>query len=1072
MNGRQLDFAALRVQLADQHGPAFWRSLDELAETPEFQDMLHREFPEGAAECKDDVSRRNFLKLMGASLALAGQYGCTRGPDQKIVPYVDPPEAVVPGKSLYFATAMPLNGIGTGVLVESHMGRPTKVEGNPDHPASLGATDPFAQSSVLQLYDPDRSRVFTNRGNVSDWGGFINNLQPRLAELATKGGAGLRILTETITSPTAADLMRQVLAKYPQAKWHQYEPIGRENVLEGARLAFGQAVTPVYRFDQAKVILSLDCDFLYSEPGHVRYAHDFMNARRVRDGRQEMNRLYVAEPTPSITGSMADHRLPLAARNVEAYARAVATALGANLGNAAHASVGQAPAGVPAKWVSAVADDLRAHRGAALVVAGQWQPPAVHALAHAMNEALGSVGKAVVYADPPEATPVDGAESLRELTRDLGSGAVEMLLILGGNPVYTAPADLDFGRALLDFAGVRNPDGSLRHFTAHLSLYDDETSYVCQWRLPCSHFLEGWGDVRAYDGTVSIIQPLIAPLYRSKTDLEVLALLLGRIDVTPHGLVRAYWQEKAGEGGFEDKWERWLERGVVADSAMPARDVRVQAGGARTNSRTSDTGPATPTGEAAGGEARGGVELVFRPDPTIWDGSFSNVGWQQELPKPFTKITWGNAAIISPKLAERNGLVNGDVVTIACGKMRVDAPVWILPGQAENSVTVHLGYGRTLAGGLGTNLGFNAYTLRTSNAAWFAPNVTIQKTGARTVLAVTSQFHTINSRAISDRATAEVIQKAPGSQPAGEISALENRRLIRTATLEQFRKNPDFVKQMEEHAPAGALPEGSAEGQATPGPRGDIALPTLLPPVKYEGYKWGMSIDIHSCIGCNACVVACQAENNIPVVGRDQVSRGRAMHWLRVDQYFGGELDNPEVYNEPIPCMHCENAPCELVCPVGATVHDSEGINNMVYNRCVGTRYCSNNCPYKVRRFNWYLYSDYDNPTIKMQKNPNVTVRARGVMEKCTYCIQRVAEGRIEAEKQNTRIRDGQVQTACQQACPTQAIIFGDLNDPNSYVTRLKASPLDYGLLTELTTLPRTTYLARIRNPNPKLETA
>ncbi len=650
----------------------------------------------------------------------------------------------------------------------------------------------------------------------------------------------------------------------------------------------------------------------------------------------------------------------------------------------------------------------------------------MHALAHAINQSLDNQ-QTVVLTEPVEAHPVEGRKSLGELVDDMRGGQVQALFILGGNPVYTAPADVDFGRELLRLS--RRSDG----FTLHMGLYADETANLCQWHVPQSHYLETWGDVRAFDGTVSLIQPLIAPLYRSRSEHELLAALQGRYDVNAYDLVRDYWRRHA-DGDFEAFWHRALSRGIVEGSELPPAGAALLASAA-----SPAVGPVAPAVEPSA------LEIVFRPDPCVWEGSFSNIGWQQELPKPFTKLTWDNAALMSVGTARRLGLKDRDVVTLSYGGREVRAAVLMLPGTADDAVTVHLGYGRTLAGRLGSGLGFNAYALRTADQPWAGAGLRISPTGQVALLAVTHGHHPIDAEA-GAQLEPEVIRAAatPGQ---AEAAAMYNRKLVRVGTVELFRRQPDFVKRME------------GEGGKKP-------LLSLYPGYRYEGYKWGMSIDLQSCIGCNACVVGCQAENNIPVVGKEQVLNLREMHWIRIDDYYGGDLDNPRVYHQPVPCMHCENAPCEVVCPVGATVHDAEGINNMVYNRCVGTRYCSNNCPYKVRRFNFLLYADYAHPTVKMQKNPSVTVRNRGVMEKCTYCIQRIAAGRIEAEKENRKIHDGEVQTACQQACPTRAIVFGDLNDAGAEVTKLKQTPLDYGILTELTTVPRTTYMPRIFNPN------
>jgi len=995
-------------------GHRLWRSRDELAATQEYRDQLDNEFLRELPVEGNGINRRDVLRLMGASAALAGLTACTKLPTQKIVPYVRAPEEFIPGKPLFYATAMSLGGFATGLLVESHLGRPTKVEGNPDHPASLGATDIFAQASVLTLYDPDRSQAVIHEGRLGRWGDFLTAMKnARDAHLASKG-AGLRILTETITSPTLASQLRAVLAEFPLAKWHQYEPVGRDSVREGARLALGEYVNTVYRFDRADVILSLDADFLCTGPGSVRYARDFSDRRRITGTDSGMNRLYVVETMPSNTGAMADHRLPLRSSGVEFFARLVAGKLGIKAEAAGDEVLSSPPRGLmalatPSGWIPALTKDLESHRGSSIVVAGEQQPPVVHALAHAMNQALGNAGQTVIYTDPVEANPLDEMQSLRELVSEMKSGQVTTLLILGGNPVYTAPADLAFGEHLLKV--------SLR---AHLSLYNDETSNLCHWHIPAAHYLESWSDARAYDGTASIIQPLIAPLYDGKSAHELLAVLRGQPDPKSHDIVRDYWkgQNSAADRDFEAFWERSLERGLVAGTGLPGKAVSPKPGFGLTSPPISG----------------GMVEIVFRPDPTIGDGRFANNGWLQELPKPVTRLTWDNAAMMSPAMAQQKGLNQDDVVNLRYQGREVQAPVWIVPGHADGAVTVHLGYGRKRAGRVGTGVGFDAYALRTSDRPGSGVGLEIDKTAEHYAL-VATQHHSRISEG--------------GGQFEEESRAAFKRGLVQIGTLEEFRRNPDFAKEYEE--------EPSKKD-------------SLYPPFKYEGYAWGMAIDLNSCIGCNACVVACQAENNIPVVGKEQVSAGREMHWIRIDTYFRGGLESPETYFQPVLCMHCENAPCELVCPVGATTHSSEGLNEMTYNRCVGTRYCSNNCPYKVRRFNFLLYSDWTTPSLFALRNPNVTVRSRGVMEKCTYCVQRIQEAKIKTEREDRTLEDGEILTACQQTCPTQAIVFGNINDPNSRVSKLKAQSRNYGLLTELNTRPRTTYLARLRNPNPEIK--
>ena len=1075
MTDQRTDIEALRAQLDGTRGRDYWRSLEALSETPQFKEFLHREFPQNASEWLDPVGRRGFLKLMGASLALAGVSACTRQPLEELVPYVRQPEEIVPGKPLFFATAMPLSGAGLGLLVENHEGRPTKIEGNPDHPSSRGATDIYAQAAILGLYDPDRSTTITNLGEIRPFGAFVSAAQGAISAQTSKQGSGLRILTETVASPTLAAQIDELLKRFPRAKWVQWEPVGRHNAREGSRLAFGEYVDPQYAVESADVIVSLDADFLCSGPAGVKAARAFASRRRIDGNRAQQNRLYVVESDPTNTGTKADHRLPIKASEVEGVARAIAAQLG--VGGAGTAALPE----TAKAWVSAATKDLQNARGRSLVIAGDGQPASVHALAHAINEALGNVGTTVTYTQTAEVRPTDQRAGLRELVGEMNAGTVDFLLILGSNPVYTAPVDLNFATAMQKVA-----------LRAHLGLYEDETAALCQWHINEAHFLEAWGDVRSDDGTTTIIQPLIAPLYNGKSAYEVLSALGERGERSGYDLVREYWSAQlglstqapaapaaapvtsampapantgnvrptqsgpaanpsaptaaqgaqaptgsqtgqVGQAGsvqgdnapaqgqaavsgtpvaqlspFDRAWRKWLHDGFIENTAFPPRPVTVQANlDARVPSRPQ------------GGQ---GLEVVFRPDPSVYDGRFANNAWLQELPKPLTKLTWDNAALISPATAARLALISGDVVELRQGGRTLRIPVWLAPGQAPDTLTLHLGYGRVRAGRAGNNTGFNVNALRTSTAPDFLPGVELSKTGETYQLASTQDHW-----------------------------SLEGRNIVRVGTAAQFNENPKFAAAME-HLPL--------TGQ------------NMYPEYRYDGYAWGMAIDQNVCTGCNSCVVACVAENNVPVVGKDQVLNGREMHWLRIDRYYTGDIENPDTYHQPMLCQQCEAAPCEVVCPVAATVHNDEGLNDMVYNRCVGTRYCSNNCPYKVRRFNFLLYSDWTTESIKLQRNPDVTVRSRGVMEKCTYCVQRINQARAAAIREDRRIRDGEILTACQSACPTEAIVFGDINDPNSRVSQLKNNLLNYALLAELNTRPRTTYLAIVRNPNTELEPA
>ncbi len=1004
----KLDLDAARDRIAGTNGPEYWRSLEELAGSPDFQEMLHREFPKGASEWLDAVSRRGFLKLMGASLAMAGMTACTKQPLEPIVPYVRQPEEVVPGRPLFFATAFTLGGYASPILVESHLYRPTKIEGNDRHPASLGGTDIFSQASILGMYDPDRSQTLTYLGEVRAWGSLVEAMRAPLNIQKSLQGAGIRILTPTVSSPTLADQLRSLLKVYPQAKWHVYEPVNRDNVFEGAKMAFGQPVETQYKLENADIILSLDADFLYAGfTGFARYARDFAKRRNPDSG--NMSRFYAVESTPSSTGAKADHRLPLRASEIETFARALASGLGSS-----STGGGSNAGGEPEKLVASVVKELQNHRGSSVVIPGDHQPPAVHALAHAINQALGNVGRTVVYTDPIDANPVNQSASLKDLVADMRDGKVDILIIVGGNPAYDAPADLGFADAL------KSANIPLR---LHLGLYQNETAELCQWHINEAHYLESWGDVRAYDGTVSIVQPLIAPLYDGKSAYELVAMLSGQPQMSGHDIVQAYWKTQHVGADFDVFWRKSLHDGWIEGTALAPKQLQ----------STFDWRPSP--GRPMGGREVGtlmrlvndkALEINFRRDPSVYDGQFSNNGWLQELPKPMNKLTWDNPVLVSPAMAERLGLKTEDMVELELNGKKVAAPVWIQVGHPDNSVTVFLGYGRRRAGRVGTGAGFDMYQLRFSATPWFTTGVTIRKAGGTYKLASTQGYQTMDT-------------------PTG------TRPLVRTATLEEYRKEPDFAK--EEQPPAEL---------------------TLYKPYPYasEPYAWGMTIDMNACVGCNNCIVACQSENNVPVVGKEQTVLGRHMHWLRVDSYYQGDRANPKAYFQPVPCMQCENAPCEVVCPVGATVHSSEGLNDMVYNRCVGTRYCSDNCPYKVRRFNFLLFQDWETPQLKMMRNPDVSVRSRGVMEKCTYCVQRINQHRIDSEREDRKIQDGELQTACQQSCPADAIVFGNINDPNSRVSRLKAQARNYSLLADLNTRPRTTYLADVRNPNPELQAA
>jgi molybdopterin-containing oxidoreductase family iron-sulfur binding subunit len=975
----KFDPAEARAGLGRVSGRKYWRSLEELAGSAEFQSWLRREQP-ALAELLD-MDRRGFLKILGASLALAGVGACSHPPQTSLVPYVHAPLGQTAGLPRFFASILTRCGFAQGVLVESHMGRPTKIEGNPQHPASLGATDVFGQAAVLQLWDPDRSRSVMHAGVNASW----EQVDAVLADLRTRcgrdGGAGLRILTGAVTSPTLLAQLDAVQTQYPHAHWHVHQPGYSDHAAEGARLAFGTPLAARLRLERAAVILSLDGDFLSDPAAGVRYARDFAAGRSPESG--TMNRLYVVESTPSLAGAMADHCLPADSASMQRFLLSLAARLGVQAGHIEEEA--------QTRWLDAVAADLQSHRGASLIVVGSTQPAWMHAVAAVLNSRLGNIGATVEYTEPVQ-RPVAEDASLPALVTAMQSGSVDTLLLLDVNPAYDAPSDLQFSAAL-----KRIPHA------LHLGLYYDETASLAEWHLPLAHALEAWSDARAFDGTASLAQPLIAPLYGGRSAHEILAALLADQVLLGQDIVRRQWRTRLSDDGA---WESALRRGLVDGTALPARTATLK------DDWQSSLPAALPATVA-------GLEVIFRPDPTIGDGRWANNAWLQELPKPLTQLTWENALLISPQLAAQQALDNGDIVALQLEAGSISAPVWIMPGQAPQSVTLHLGYGRTHAGHVGNGQGINAYAVRRSSALWVEHGVALRKTGRHVALAGT-QHH----------------------------FQMEAREPVKVATLAEYRQHPDYAHQAE---------------------RWPDKPPSLYADQAAGDYAWGMSIDLNSCIGCKVCTIACQAENNIPVVGADQVRRGREMHWLRVDRYYEGPAENPHSYSQPVPCMMCEHAPCEVVCPVEATVHDSEGLNLQVYNRCVGTRFCSNNCPYKVRRFNFLEYVD-PAETLKAQRNPEVSVRRRGVMEKCTYCIQRIETAHIEADKAGRRLHDGEIVTACQAACPTQVIRFGDTRDAASSVARAKALARNYTLLPELGTRPRTSYLARVRNPNAALE--
>jgi len=951
-----------------------WRNLDQLAEDPLFVARAAQEFPSLAEALAVPSDRRRVLKLMAAALAMGGLGGCDVGaPGGHLIPAVRVPPNIIPGLPNFYSTANVMDGYATGVVIEHQMGRPIKVEGNPRHPASLGATDVFAQAQVLDFYDPDRSAAIAVHGQPADRQNLLTALLTQRAKIAESRGAGFRILTGTVTSPTLAAQIDALLARYPEARWHQWEPVSRSNAWKGGFLAYGAPVDAVPNLNAADVILAIDSDLLDSTPGHVRFARDFA-IRRNPTRTQKMSRLYAVELTPTLTGSVADHRFIVGPRELHQ------TVVGIAAGILQNSSPPETPG-----WAAKVAADLAANPGRAIVHVGPHQPPETHALVHAINEKLGARGATLELVEPVAHTSVDQAASLNDLVDDMHAGKVTTLLIIDGDPVYTAPGALGFANAMKKV-----------EFSLSLTSTLNQTSDAAVWAVPMAHTWEAWSDARAFDGTASLLQPQALPLYDGMSVHTMLALFSDPSPPAVLDLVQATWKSRMG-GDFAQVWHDALANGVVPDTASPKSKVSLR----------SDAGRQAPTAPPDQP-----LTILFRPDPHLWDGRYANNAWLQELPRPLTKLTWDNPLLISPELARNLKLHNGDQVRLSAGGANLTVPIWIMPGQARDCAVALLGFGRRQVGSVGEGAGFDFYPLtgRTD-----APS--LEKAAGHTDLASTDHHNLIFNA-------------------AGDI--------VRHGSLTEYGKDPHFLSSGEQEP---HLYRWKPQGPAA----------------------WAMSVDLNACIGCNACVVACQAENNIPVVGKQQVIHEREMHWLRIDRYYEGSPDAPDSYFQPMLCMQCEQAPCEVVCPVGATVHDSEGLNVMVYNRCVGTRFCSNNCPYKVRRFNYFAYAKEEHRPPEA-RNPDVTVRARGVMEKCTFCLQRIAEARISADRENRPV--GEVKTACQAACPTQAFTFGNMADPNTEVAKRKQSPLDYALLADQNTHPRVTYEGRIRNPNPSIESS
>ena len=1008
--------------------PNYWKSLGELARNDEYEKYVEREFPENATEMNDKVSRRSFLRVMGASIALAGFAACRR-PVQKILPYTKMPEDVVPGNPLYYASAMPFQDALTGIVVENHEGRPGKIEGNDMHPASDGNTSIFGQAEILQMFDPDRSRYVRKDGERSSVSAFAEFC----ANHFSNTDQNIAFVSEANSSPTYNRLKEQAMDRFSNAQWVTYEAFGEDNALEGTNIAFGERLRTFNKYDEADIILSFDDDFMNpaGDKNSVENTRRFTDRREVMSTDDDMSRFYAVESTFTLTGSNADNRLRIKSGDIELFVYALAAELSKSVSGLSAFS-GYSNKFSDHEWISVVAEDLLANRSNSILTVGRDHKPELHATVAAMNEALGNAGETVDYYDVPHLDEQNNRDAFAGLVDDLNNGNIDTVVMVGANPAFTAPADLNFEEALSNAGQV-----------VHLSDYYDETSKLANWHINRAHFLEAWGDGYSYTGTRSIIQPQIEPLYSGVSEVEFLNMVVNGEQTKGFTLVQETWKDLYTTN-FNSRWKEALHDGLDAERTFSTASVSISGGfGSQASEFLSN---------AEGAE---GMELVIRPDSTAFDGRFANNGWLQELPEPMTKITWDNVALMSKKTADELGVKQAglgksevEMVAITVDGTTVELPAWVQPGHADDSITITVGYGREGIGRVANETGHDTYPLRTTSNMHIAGGISVEKTGEMYEVACTQDHNT-----------------------------MEGRSLLRYATLQEYRDNPNFsTYQSSYDAEMPGLSYAEEKGQDEP-----LAI---FNPIDEQDYpdgqpQWGMSIDLNTCTGCGVCTIACTAENNIPVVGKREVNRGREMHWIRNDRYFDGDVNDPEALHQPVPCMHCELAPCEQVCPVAATTHSEDGMNQMTYNRCIGTRYCANNCPYKVRRFNFFNYADEfltsgDDPEIiQMAMNPEVTVRFRGVMEKCTYCVQRVNRAKIERDNETNgrtkKPKDGAVETACQQACPADAIYFGDLTDPDSEVVKTKKNNRNYLLLEELNTRPRTSYLAKVRNPNPKL---
>ncbi|TVQ65098.1 MAG: 4Fe-4S dicluster domain-containing protein [Balneolaceae bacterium] len=1001
----------------------YWKSLNELAQNEEYKKFVEREFPEDATELSDQVSRRSFLRVMGASIALAGFASC-RKPVQKILPYSRQPEDMVLGEPLYYATSMPFQDSVTGLLITNYEGRPNKIEGNEDHPSSGGKTSIFHQASILGLYDPDRSRSPIRNGEKVSKEEFVQFASSHFADR----NQSLLFIDEATSSPTYHRIREEVLSAFPNADWVTYEPFSDDNRIEGTQIAFGERLRTVPHYDKADLVIALDDDFMspHASTNSVENSLKLTARRKVETASDSMSRIYSVENALTSTGSYADHRLRLKTSQIAPFTYALAAKLSSSLSGLS-AFIGFENEFSSHKWIEVLANELLSNRGTSVISASREHSAELHAVVAVLNHALGNSGNTVTYHRIPHNTDRNEREAFISAVEELRNGTYDTVVLVGTNIRQTAPADLAFEEAL-----------SRAQSTIHLSEYADETSAICNWHVNRAHYIESWGDGLSFTGQRSVIQPQILPLFGGLSEIEFLNLLLTGEEISGHELVQQTWSSSLSSD-FRREWETILHNGLDQESHFPEVSVLL-------NNQFEEAVQSALTQQAVSG-----IELTVKPDSRIFDGRFANIGWLQELPEPMTKITWDNVALMSAATAEKIGINptrsfrNNDVplVRITSGNTTIEIAAWIEPGHADDSITLTAGFGRKGLGRVADGVGVDVYPFRNTNAMLFA--AAVAEPAGRTYEVACVQDH----------------------------HSLEGRDMIRTATLEQYKENPDFASFESFH---GFKVPGMKEALAKGDDRGPISLFNEQYGPDHQP-QWGMAIDLNACFGCGVCTIACQAENNIPVIGKREVGRRRIMHWIRTDRYYEGDPDNPSVYHQPVPCMHCELAPCEQVCPVAATTHSEDGLNQMTYNRCIGTRYCANNCPFKVRRFNFFNYTkEYlttgDDPEIiQMAMNPDVTVRFRGVIEKCTYCVQRINRGKI-ASKIATGSRkpaDGTVKTACQQACPANAITFGDLTDKNSVISRSKRNERNYVMLEEINVRPRTSYLARLTNKNPEL---